>query len=62
MNSWIGVEGLPLNLWNLDTFKSIGQTCGGLVEVTKETLDQSFLLYAKLKVKGYKKGFLYPIV
>lgn len=60
--SWIGVDGLPLNLWNLDTFKLIGEACGGLLEVSKETVDQSFLRFAKLKVKGQQNGFLDPIV
>ena len=51
--SWIGVDGLPLNLWNLDTFQLIGEACGGLLEVARETKDQSFLMFAKLKVKGH---------
>ena len=51
-----------MNLWNLDNFKIIGEACGGLLEVTKETFDQSFLMYAKIKVKGHKSGFLYPIM
>lgn len=46
----------------MDTFKSIGEACGGLLEVAKETIDQSFLMYAKMKVKGHKSGFLNPIV
>lgn len=38
-NSWIGVEGLPLNLWNVHAFKVTCEACGGLLEVAKETLD-----------------------
>ena len=30
-NNWIGIEGLPLNLRNMDTFRSIGEACGGLL-------------------------------
>ena len=60
--SWIRVDGLPLNLWNLDTFKLIGEACGGLLEVARETSEQTFLMYAKLKVKGHMSGFLDPIV
>lgn len=60
-HSWIGVEGLSLNLWNVETFKKIGDACGGLLEVAPETMNQSFLLYAKLKVKGFSSGFVYPI-
>ena len=53
---------MPLNLWNLDTFKLIGEACGGLLEVARETNDQSFLMYAKLKVKCHNSRFLDPIV
>lgn len=59
--SWIGIEGLPLNLWSMDTFQKIGEACGGLLEVAEDTIQKSFLLYAKIKVKGYTNGFLYPI-
>ena len=61
-DSWIGVEGLPLNLWNMEIFKMIGEACGGLLEVASETNNISFLKYAKLKVKGFSSGFLHPIV
>lgn len=60
--SWIGVEGLPLNFWNSVTFKIIGEACGGLMEIAPETTNQSFLRYAKIKVKGFPSGFLNPIV
>lgn len=59
--SWIGVEGLPLNLWNMETFKKLGDACGGLMEVALETMIQSFLLFAKIKVKGFAIGFIHPI-
>lgn len=36
-NSWIGLECLPLNLWSLKTFNSIGERCGGLLEVDRNT-------------------------
>ena len=48
-NSSIGLEGLPLNLWTYHTFKIIGHACGGFIEVAKETLEQAFLRYAKIK-------------
>lgn len=60
--SWIGVEGLPLNFWDPVTFRNIGEACGGLMEVAPETMDQSFLQYANIKVKGFLNGFLNPIV
>ena len=28
--SWIGIEGLPLHLWNIHVFKVISEACGGL--------------------------------
>ena len=59
--NWIGVEGLSLNLWNMETFRKIGEACGGLIEVGPETKNQSFLLYAMLKVKGFSNGYLHPI-
>ncbi|EXB80249.1 Putative amidohydrolase ytcJ [Morus notabilis] len=61
-NSWIGIEGLPLNLWNYHVFKIIGDNCSGLVEIAEDTLGQSFLLFAKIKVRGFKDGFMSPIM
>ncbi|PON41207.1 hypothetical protein TorRG33x02_338710 [Trema orientale] len=39
--SWIGIEGLPLNLQNMDTFQKIGEAYEGLLEVTEDTLQKS---------------------
>lgn len=55
-NSWIGIEGLPRNLWNIHAFKVIGEACRGLLEVAKEALDHSFLLFTKIKIRGLKEG------
>ena len=55
--SWIGVEGLPLNLWNEKIFRIIGNKCGGLLDVAKSTLQMSCLSHAQLKVKGNEGGF-----
>lgn len=38
-HSWIGIEGLPLNPWNEDIFRSIGEVCGGLLQIAEETLN-----------------------
>ncbi|EXC11724.1 hypothetical protein L484_020777 [Morus notabilis] len=54
-NSWIRIEGLPLNLWNAHAFKIIGEACGGLLEIAKDIVDQSFLLLAKIKVGIWRK-------
>ena len=59
--SWIGVEGLSLNLWNMETFRKIGEACGGLLDIAPETKNQTFLMYAMLKVKGFSNGYLHPI-
>ena len=45
------IEGIPLNWWNIHVFKVIGLKLGGVLEIAKETLDFSFLNYAKIRVK-----------
>ena len=57
-NSWMGIEGLPLNLWNKHVFKVIGSKCGGLLDIATCTEDLTFLNQALLKLKGKKGGFL----
>ncbi|KAF4367769.1 hypothetical protein G4B88_011070 [Cannabis sativa] len=32
-SSWIGVEGVPLNLWNLEMMGKIGSLCGGMMRL-----------------------------
>ena len=59
--SWTGVEGLSLNLWNMETFRKIGDACGGLLDIAPETKNQTFFMYAMLKVKGFSTGFMHPI-
>ena len=54
----MGVEGIPLNWWNIHVFKVIGAKLGGVLEIAKVTLDFSFLNYAKIRVKGFRNGFL----
>ncbi|EXB42372.1 hypothetical protein L484_021964 [Morus notabilis] len=49
-NSWIGIEGLMLNLWNYHTLKVIGDACEGLLEIAKDTLNQMFLSSSTLIV------------
>ena len=60
--SWIGIEGLPLMMWNIHVFTEIGEACGGLLEVAEETMNKTFLGYAKMKVKGFVTGLMNPIV
>ena len=59
---WIGIEGLPLQMWNIHVFKVIGEACGGLLEVAEETLKKSYLGFAKIKIKGFESGLMNPII
>lgn len=61
-NSWIGIEGLPLNAWNNKTLREIGDACGGLLEISVEASNLSFLFYDKIKVQGYSSGLIPPIL
>ena len=60
--SWIGIEGLPLQMWNNHVFKVIGEACGGLLEIAEDTKNKSFLGYAKIKVKGHVSGLMNPVI
>ncbi|KAF4356876.1 hypothetical protein F8388_018556 [Cannabis sativa] len=40
--SWIGVQGLPLNLWHMRIFRKIRDMCGGLMDVDKATAEANF--------------------
>ena len=61
-HSWIGIEGMPLQMWNIHVFKVIGEACGGLLEIAEETKEKSFLGYAKIKVKGFESGLMNPVI
>ena len=60
--SWIGIEGLPINMWNVHVFKIIGKALGGLLEVAPGTRKFNFLRYAKIKVGGLEGSFMDPIM
>ena len=45
----------------METFSKIGEACGGLIDIAPETKNQTFFMYAMLKVKGFPNGFLHPI-
>ncbi|XP_073040003.1 uncharacterized protein [Primulina eburnea] len=57
-NSWISIYGLPWNLWKVETFKTIGNLCGGLLDISEHTLSISDLEAARIKVKGIEGGFI----
>ncbi|RVW42422.1 hypothetical protein CK203_070908 [Vitis vinifera] len=49
---WVRVVGLPLHCWSEEMFKSIGDCCGGLVEVDEDTKNLSQLQWARILVKN----------
>ncbi|KAF4348645.1 hypothetical protein G4B88_009131 [Cannabis sativa] len=56
--SWIGVKGLPLNIWNMKLFRKIGALCGGLLDVEKDTAEMNFLHHLRVKLEGDNNGFV----
>ena len=61
-HSWIGIEGIPLIIWNVHVFKIIGEACRGFLEVAEETKNKSYLGYAKIKVKGFESGLMNLVI
>ncbi|XP_062094813.1 uncharacterized protein LOC133800774 isoform X2 [Humulus lupulus] len=57
-HDWIGIEGIPLNIWNHHVFKVIGSLCGGLLAIDKHTLERKNLFCAYINVKGDALGFI----
>ncbi|KAF4352463.1 hypothetical protein F8388_012164 [Cannabis sativa] len=57
-DSWIGIYGLPLSLWNMKTFRRIGECCGGLLDVDKESAEASLLSHVRLQLMGDENGFV----
>lgn len=50
-NSWLGIEGLPLNMWNKHVFKVIGSKCGGLLDIARCTAELTCLTQVVIKIK-----------
>ncbi|KAI3910898.1 hypothetical protein MKW98_022585 [Papaver atlanticum] len=50
--AWIGVRGIPFNLWDYSTFKAIGDKYGGLAEVFRETTMATDLSEVRMKING----------
>ncbi|PON43339.1 hypothetical protein TorRG33x02_334000 [Trema orientale] len=57
-DTWVGVEGISLDWWNRIVFNDIGERLGGLIDVDRDTIDISFIRFAKLRVRGFRNGFL----
>ncbi|XP_062073106.1 uncharacterized protein LOC133777487 isoform X2 [Humulus lupulus] len=56
--NWIGIEGIPLNIWNTHVFKVIGTLCGGLMAVDKGSLEMRDISFARLRMFGDSNGFI----
>ncbi|XP_075474761.1 uncharacterized protein LOC142505596 isoform X1 [Primulina tabacum] len=57
-HSWIRLLGIPWDLWSKDLFKSIGDQCGGLLNISQDTVLLRDLSAAKIKVVGVEGGFI----
>ena len=51
VETWVRAVGLPLHLWSLEVFKSIGDGCGGFVAVDEGTKSMSEMQWARILVK-----------
>ncbi|XP_073015618.1 uncharacterized protein [Primulina eburnea] len=57
-NSWVRLLGIPWDLWSTELFKNIGQQCGGLLNISQDTILLKDLSAAKIKVMGMEGGFI----
>ncbi|KAM7518028.1 hypothetical protein LguiB_016990 [Lonicera macranthoides] len=55
---WINIHGLPANWWTEKAFQTIGERCGGLIQVDARTKTFQNLLMARIKVRGNHNGFI----
>ncbi|RVW34955.1 hypothetical protein CK203_098268 [Vitis vinifera] len=51
VETWVRVVGLPLHLWSLEVFKSIGDGCGGFIAMDEGTKSMSEMQWARILVK-----------
>lgn len=57
-NSWVKIFGIPWNLWSNSLFESLGEQCGGLIDISKDTRYMRNLEAAIIKVRGLDGGFV----
>lgn len=50
--TWISVRELPHHLWSPTNFKIIGDRCGGLLEIHRDTIDELDFIQPKIRVRG----------
>ncbi|KAA0047508.1 putative amidohydrolase ytcJ [Cucumis melo var. makuwa] len=55
---WTSFKGLPLTAWNMNSYRQIGDACGGLVEVSKSTMRKTDLIEVRLKIRHNYTGFI----
>ncbi|KAK9939616.1 hypothetical protein M0R45_016306 [Rubus argutus] len=55
---WIEIEGLPFSLWNKETFKQIGDACGGYLQTDYRTENFLSLFVARIKVRTNEHGLI----
>lgn len=55
---WIKIRNLPLDRWDEETFKIIGNSCGGYIEASKKTRSRFDLMEATIRVKKNTSGFI----
>ena len=48
---WMRVVGLPLHLWTVETLRRIGDSCGGFLDVDRDTALRTKTMWARLLVK-----------
>nr|XP_016515231.1 PREDICTED: uncharacterized protein LOC107831951 [Nicotiana tabacum] len=48
---WIRVFGIPLHAWSENTFKSIGDRCGGYIGADEDTKKRTHFFWARICVK-----------
>ena len=54
--AWIRVLGLPLHLWTPEILRKIGDTCGGFMEVDKNTEKKKEVKWARMMIKMVGKS------
>lgn len=54
-NHWLKVFGIPLHAWSMDSFKQIGDLCGGFMGVDEDTRERSHFFWARICVKNSSK-------
>lgn len=49
---WIKAFGIPLHAWSLDTFKLIGEKCGGFIGIDEDTKSRNHLFWARICIRN----------